>query len=319
MADDKAATSGDEKYRILLEATCTVLSDYDAVNDVMTVSAPQPCGMTDIVTRDYRRCKGAPFACIDGEDLFLSAITPALLTPQSGSFVYPADYGLGRRWYRASYISTADESGGVCRLLCMSVDITDEYNEKQRLRELACTDRATGLANKATAQLEICRNLLRPREDGEDALIMVDIDDFKLVNDFAGHSEGDRVLSEFAGLLRSTFRSSDVISRFGGDEFMIYLRGGSPRLARSKVASILRGVARITFCDNVRMGCSIGLVNIPAAEINFDRIFEQADYALYSAKRNGKNTCTVFDADSMGGGIKARRANGLDSTLKKQL
>ena len=157
------------------------------------------------------------------------------------------------------------------------------------------TDGLTGLTNKSSFATQVQTAL----SAGEGTLLIIDADNFKRVNDTYGHDEGDRVLKEMANVIRQTFRSTDVIGRFGGDEFVVYMVGCVDRDVAAERAARL--VARMS--QEVLLGGGVDHMNIsvgvaPSTLLNegetkrYDALFKQADLALYESKGKGKNQVT---------------------------
>ena len=168
------------------------------------------------------------------------------------------------------------------------------------LKLVAETDRMTGLLNKASAQhvlTELCKKAVG-------TLMMVDLDSFKLVNDIYGHGMGDRVLIRFAEILRGVVRSSDVVGRMGGDEFIVFCRDiRDEGIIAEKAAAINSQVltmAKELMGDemNIPLGASIGAVKVPNEGTGFDQLYQKADHALYGVKQNGKHGCAFYSSSS---------------------
>lgn len=164
------------------------------------------------------------------------------------------------------------------------------------LRTVLETDPMTGLLNKTFAQktlTEVCQ-----RENG--ALMMVDLDSFKLVNDLYGHAMGDKVLIRFGEILRCIIRTSDVAGRIGGDEFIVFCRDiRDEELIAQKSKQInemlLEAAKELMGADmNIPLGASVGAVIVPDEGTDYAALFEKADKALYQVKQNGKHGYALF-------------------------
>ncbi|MCR4892514.1 MAG: diguanylate cyclase [Lachnospiraceae bacterium] len=164
------------------------------------------------------------------------------------------------------------------------------------LTEEAMFDKLTGFLNKSHGTEKV--NKLCQRKNG--ALMIMDLDNFKLVNDLYGHDMGDRVLREFADTVRNNIRETDTISRIGGDEFLAFYEGLNDE---ENVAFITLRInkefcertARLLGEDNgIPLGISVGVVMVDGQSPDYEELFEQADNALYSTKRNGKHGYSVY-------------------------
>lgn len=191
------------------------------------------------------------------------------------------------------------------------VDISDRRRYLDRLAHLADHDVLTGLANRRRFESELDRHLDRCRRHGPTgALLLLDLDNFKQVNDTLGHNAGDQLLVTIAGLLRRSIRSTDVVARLGGDEFAILLtdcdQSDAARVAGLVVeriathAATLDGVAR-------RVTASVGAVTFRAAAEHAADVLALADMTMYDAKEAGRNQVVVLsEGDERGPRTAAR-------------
>ncbi|WP_235901082.1 putative bifunctional diguanylate cyclase/phosphodiesterase [Pontixanthobacter aquaemixtae] len=181
---------------------------------------------------------------------------------------------------------------GVLRDSITSAERNAEMADK--MRNLARTDVVTGLANRAGLNFDIVEKLMHVEDDQMLALFWMDLDRFKEVNDLLGHPVGDRVLSEVAKRLDEISPKGATVSRFGGDEFIVFCevsdRKESERLASEIHAEIMRPF-RIDG-ERLEIGASIGVALLPDDGLDSDALMQNADLALYHAKVNGrKQTC----------------------------
>lgn len=177
-------------------------------------------------------------------------------------------------------------------------DITDQKNQTQELLEQARHDSLTQLYNNRTGKELIDRYLQAKDPYASCGMLVIDLDFFKNVNDRYGHLFGDKVLQEFARMLRTLFRSSDILVRFGGDEFVVFLKDIPNTTLLQKTRQLSESVQQVKFWENdYQMTCSIGACFLPenTAGYSFDQLFENADWALYQAKQNGRNQYVFCD------------------------
>lgn len=177
-------------------------------------------------------------------------------------------------------------------------DITDQKNQTQELLEQARHDSLTQLYNNRTGKELIDRYLQAKDPYASCGMLVIDLDFFKNVNDRYGHLFGDKVLQEFARMLRTLFRSSDILVRFGGDEFVVFLKDIPNTTLLQKTRQLSESVQQVKFWENdYRMTCSIGACFLPenTAGYSFDQLFENADWAMYQAKQNGRNQYVFCD------------------------
>ena len=165
-------------------------------------------------------------------------------------------------------------------------------NKQTEQRRHATTDHLTGLGNRRRLEDELPGILERAKHNGSQvAVIFVDIDNFKSLNDIFGHAEGDKYLQKVADTMKAAVRKGDIITRFGGDEFIILLEGASRDIA-AKVAELVvsncYGQFKREDGSVIEVGASIGISLFPEDGQTLSEILLQADKAMYRAKHSGK-------------------------------
>ena len=159
-------------------------------------------------------------------------------------------------------------------------------NTSRRYWRDSVHDSLTGLVNRRYAEKRLEEALAAARRSGQElVLALMDVDRFKQINDVYGHAAGDRVLRTIAGALRHAFRSSDVLSRFGGDEFFILFPESDPSATLDRLAQFH---ATLSISDPVPTTISIGVATWPADGDGADELFAAADKRLYQAKEAGR-------------------------------
>jgi diguanylate cyclase (GGDEF)-like protein len=184
-------------------------------------------------------------------------------------------------------------------LVQRSLDAHFMHVRERTLRQQAELDPLTGLANRATFTRATRAALARCRRGGDQvALLFVDLDCFKPVNDQHGHAVGDWLLRQVAERIRCALRARDLVARLGGDEFTVLL--DHPREdAAGRIADKLVAALAEPFVYNdlmLTIGCSIGIAFAPRHGLEFDELLHAADMAMYSAKQSGRNTWRVCEA-----------------------
>ena len=195
-----------------------------------------------------------------------------------------------------------------------------EVTQFVREAELAARDPLTGLLNRASLLERLAENLVRvQRQGGTSAVLYVDLDRFKMVNDTLGHPLGDALLVKVSERLRSAVRQEDFVARLGGDEFIV-LQTDSPQPNGAEVLSRrlvdLLGRAYVIDGNMLNIGASIGIACSPSDGNDPTTLIKHADLALYRAKAEGKGTFRFFQA-SMNAEMQARRQMEMD--LRKAL
>jgi diguanylate cyclase (GGDEF)-like protein/PAS domain S-box-containing protein len=197
-----------------------------------------------------------------------------------------------------------DGAGKALRISGVNTDLTERKQTERRIYELAYFDHLTGLPNRRFLIGELDHVLARGRRSGQySALLYLDLDNFKLLNDTMGHDLGDMLLRHTAQQLRCTVRHSDQLARLGGDEFVVVLEGLGPS-ARSAAAEADRVVAKIlsAVAQPCQLGsllfkttASIGIALFDSNETDIETLLKQADLAMYRAKADGRDCARFFD------------------------
>ncbi|WP_094461990.1 putative bifunctional diguanylate cyclase/phosphodiesterase [Pannonibacter phragmitetus] len=178
-------------------------------------------------------------------------------------------------------------------------DVTALKAAEVAVRQTAETDSLTGIANRSVLITALQRTLKGSRSsDRMGALILLDVDHFKSINDTLGHDAGDLVLKTVAKRLRQTLRGEDTLARLGGDEFAVLVTGFEREEACEVVANTLhKALTKEMPAGNrmLRPGISMGIALFPRDGTTVDELFKNADSALYKTKENGRNGWTLFD------------------------
>jgi diguanylate cyclase (GGDEF)-like protein/PAS domain S-box-containing protein len=178
------------------------------------------------------------------------------------------------------------------------VDITERKRLEEELRELAATDMLTGVPNRRAfiARLEEEHARLRRFDSQQAAVLMLDLDYFKRINDTWGHPAGDAVLQKVAGIINEQIRQVDMCGRLGGEEFAVLLAGAAPAAAREFADRLRRKIAGSSILHEGReitVTASIGVAALRAADDNADAALLRADQALYKAKEAGRDRVEI--------------------------
>ncbi len=199
------------------------------------------------------------------------------------------------RWIRSTTTSAQDlTTGDIMAVITVTDDIHDAKMKEQELQILAERDPLTGLLNKKAIELHIQKHL---DKKSSGALFMIDLDNFKGINDNFGHSYGDDVLREISEKIIANFRSEDFIGRIGGDEFMVLFRNTPDTTKLAKKANALcESIRKVYSHDGVsiEVSASIGITVITDEHKTFQTLYHQADLAMYACKKETKNGFRFF-------------------------
>ncbi|MDR0210128.1 MAG: EAL domain-containing protein [Pseudomonas putida] len=209
--------------------------------------------------------------------------------------------------------------GKHCGFRGTASDITDEVDAHARIQHLSMHDALTGLANRNKLARHLEQALLRGSDAPPLTLLLLDLDNFKPINDALGHAAGDAVLQEVAARLRDTTREGDLVARLGGDEFVLVLSGLDNHSEVDRFCARLIDLLQhpITFEDQpLHIGASLGIAQSRAQGFDARELIRCADIALYQAKAEGKHTWRYF-SPQMNQQIQYRRQ--LESDLRRAL
>jgi diguanylate cyclase (GGDEF)-like protein/PAS domain S-box-containing protein len=194
---------------------------------------------------------------------------------------------------------TRDPDGEITGASVVARDITELKRVERQLADLAYTDDLTGLANRRRFNRELRgRAEYAARYDRPAALLMLDLDELKTINDTFGHGAGDRVIRDVAGLLRARLRTTDFIARLGGDEFAVILPEADERSAEMVAQALLDELAGwpVSVDPERRMTMSVGIALIDEG-VSAEEAMIRADSALYEAKGSGRGRAVSYSPE----------------------
>ena len=199
--------------------------------------------------------------------------------------------------YQSTYIPDVDAQGKVCGYYAMTFDISALKETQHRLDMLARVDPLTGLPNRRQFDERLHDAMARTRRsDIPLALMFLDVDHFKAINDTLGHAAGDLVLKEFAARLKADVRSIDVVARLAGDEFVILLEGiHEIEELKSLAGKIVRAARAPLVIEGrvISVTTSVGVATYEGTEVSPTELLAAADKALYISKRQGRDRFTL--------------------------
>jgi diguanylate cyclase (GGDEF)-like protein len=177
-------------------------------------------------------------------------------------------------------------------------DVTEQQRAQEALDFAARFDPVTGLPNRRSFELKLGEALVAARNsEARTEVLFLDLDGFKQINDTLGHKIGDRVLSEAGRRLSALMGISEYVSRWGGDEFVILRSGVDEDSVRHYAEGIISELSRPAWIDGTQVvvGASVGVAVCVGGTINMDALLQQADMALYSAKRENRGGCRIYE------------------------
>ncbi|TXN43377.1 diguanylate cyclase [Methylobacterium sp. WL7] len=242
------------------------------------------------VARDWR-----PLVHPDDADRTLTALGRAIATRGTFETEFRIVRANGEtRWVSGTGRVELDDRGEPEWVVGLTFDITDRKRAEQQIAHLAHHDPLTGLANRTRFREQFLREIALVRRGGPGcALLCLDLDGFKAVNDTLGHAAGDALLRILADRMRAVVRIEDTLARLGGDEFVVIQTGlhqpADAAILAERLTRTIGTPCRIDGSD-VSVGVSIGVALIPADGIEPDAIYQSADRALYQAKAQGRGT-----------------------------
>jgi diguanylate cyclase (GGDEF)-like protein/PAS domain S-box-containing protein len=204
-----------------------------------------------------------------------------------------------RIWVNLAMTALKSEGEKIAGYLGIAFDITERKKLTEYVNHLAHHDQLTGLPNRVLLEDRMRQAIQRAKRNRQKvAVLMVDIDYFKRINDSLGHTAGDQLLDSVAKKLCSAVRQTDTVARMGGDEFVIVMpEFRDERDAERCAEAILQKVSTPTMLGNreVNVTVSVGLCIFPDCAADADALLKNADAALYEAKENGRNAFHVFN------------------------
>lgn len=197
------------------------------------------------------------------------------------------------------------EGEDTSEILCISRNIADRKRMEERLYELARTDHLTSLPNRFLLEERFAGALAQARREGSlIAMLLIDIDRFKNINDTLGHGMGDALLRLAASKLKSCIRECDTLSRWGGDEFVLLLPGVQDVDTAVAIANRCLAVLKLPFRidgEDLHVSASIGVSTSPDASADAETMLRNADTAMYKAKSRGGDCMVVYSAEMSAG------------------
>lgn len=300
-SNEEQIRQNEEIYRLLAEGANDGLWDIDLVSGIGTMSSrcEEISGFSGKRENFLHKWRDS----IHPDD-FAPTIAKLVEHYEGKTAYFSAEYRLkaadgGYKWVLARGRALFDSEGKAIRIAGSLTDATDRKLQEARIRQLAYYDSLTGLANRTLLADMITRELAGTSDYGsKGALIFIDIDNFKLVNDTYGHSWGDKLLIDIGGKLSELVGANGVVARLGGDELIVFLPGVGERQDAAQAADKVMQLFEQAITVNqhsFQVTASAGVVIYPENGCSIDELLRNADTAMYSAKNSGKRNYKFFD------------------------
>ncbi len=260
----------------------------------------------------FSRQTGYSLAEVQGRDpsLLASGRTPRSTYQAMWEALGSRGYWQGELWDRdrdgkvypkwAAISAIRDDGGAVSHYIASFIDISERKAAEARIEHLAHHDALTGLFNRYNLQIRLSQALLSAHREGHCvAVVFIDLDRFKLINDTLGHHTGDLLLVEVARRLQGCVRESDIVARLGGDEFVVVLAGlERPGDASAVAGKILQALDQpyLIAGERLHSSASLGISVYPQDGADVVELMRAADTAMYHAKSQGRNNLQYFTA-----------------------
>lgn len=297
-AEQNALRLSLDRHQIIMNQTSDVIFEWDFASDTLALSANwrKRYGYEPIKSNIMRDL-------VTSGDIF-SEDTHALLELmanlrhgepyQEAEIRMRSEYGY--IWSRIRATTQFDSAGQPIKAVGVIVDIDQEKKRHQELEAQAHRDQLTGLLNKVAGQNRVI-DIMHSGVADSGVFLIIDLDDFKQINDLYGHLSGDTVLADVGNAISHLFRSLDVTARIGGDEFMVYMPGMGATEACKKAAAVVEAIANVMlFGVKGQVQCSVGAALFPHDATNFYSLYHCADVALYHVKKTGKSNFAFYNA-----------------------
>ena len=297
-----------ERHQIILSQTQNVIFEWDMVTDTMRYFGDWSgiFGYEPLTENFLAQLETASH--FHPEDI--AVLRNIMLDLQSGMDYRTAEVRLaaadGRYLWCRFRVTTRYDSNDVPYLAVgLITNIDKEKRDSQLLQSQAERDPLTKLLNKDACRKyaeEYLASSVTSSANAQAAMIIIDLDNFKLVNDRHGHMFGDAVLTQVSSNLRKFFRTDDIVARIGGDEFLVLMKGNPDRrLVSDRCQRIVESFHRLlnSLAPDCDLSCSVGVALCPEHGTTYSDLFRRADQALYQAKARGKNCYLIYDQKSL--------------------
>lgn len=291
-----------ERYRVATELTNDTIFDYNIITDTLVHTKQDNNAYTNvpIISNFFENIFNLPFVYPD-DKIILQGFFSELQSGKSTLLTEVRLLGENNHyvWCNVKGKTIYSDDNIPIRVIGKIVNIDSQKKQLEYLQQKSQSDSLTNLYNKAATQELIDSYIATHPQKQNHALMIIDIDDFKAINDTCGHIFGDEVLMQVTTQLKALFGKEDIVGRIGGDEFVVFMGNiQSMRDIQSKASTISRIFRDTCYKEtqSIAISCSIGISLYPNDGITYIELLNNADKALYSTKHSGKNSFSLFDS-----------------------
>lgn len=298
----RSAMASEKRFYDLVQGLDAVVWEYDVLDQQFSFVSQQAENILGYQVEQWHDDRNFLSNLIHPEDrqYSMEVYSKVLENRESQSIVYRARHAEDRFiWIRDTIRVVRDEHSRPIQLRGVMVDVSAHKEAEQRLAKMAHFDTLTGLPNRNLLETRL-RDIIRRRPDPErpmSAVMFLDLDRFKFINDTMGHDVGDALLNSIGKRLRHCIREHDVAARLGGDEFIAIIdRISSVDEAAMVAEKVLHNLSQpvVIGSEEVYVTCSIGISCFPDDGSSPEQLLKNADVAMYAAKERGKNTYQFY-------------------------
>ncbi|MCR4563590.1 MAG: EAL domain-containing protein [Clostridiales bacterium] len=290
-----------ERYKAIEENMDELPFDYVIATDTLIVSKilwTRP-GLGSRIYDFLKQIDETDFIHPDQKEEFKNNIKKAKQGKSSGSFEFQGKFRDDGQyhWYIMHYTTVLDENSVPERIVGRVNVYDNEKNAQLEIERRLMNDEMTGLYNKSACEKVLSEMLEKGSVSG--AMLVLDIDNFKLINDTFGHTFGDTVIENFAQGIKSVVWDGVIVGRIGGDEFLVFIPDATKETAVETASHLCTLIKEAYVGDQLHLpdnvGCSIGIAYVPENGTAFQTVFDKADLAMYYSKSKGKNCFSEYD------------------------
>ncbi|ACD97034.1 EAL domain-containing protein [Trichlorobacter lovleyi] len=316
---ENSLKESEERYRMLVENQADLVIKTDMTGNLLFVS-PSFCKLFGQTEEKLLGKALLPVIMLPEQLATAAGMEQMICSDTSYYREYLSPTREGKRWIGWALRCIFNQSGQAEAIIGMGRDITDRKTAESTIEQLAYHDPVTGLPNRTLLHDRLQLAINRAERDSQGvAILFLDLDRFKAINDSLGHAMGDQLLRLVGNRLLDCVRSSDTVARLGGDEFVVLISAlDNDHAVGSVVMKILEQLCEPYQIDDheVYTSSSIGISLFPRDGRDAEELLKNADMAMYQAKEAGRNTCHFFSPEL---NMRATERLLLESTMRRAL